>query len=67
MKIDWAEKKMEQGVDEIRKAKRWQAALAAMQGLLACPELEGAPRQFANWAFEYADAMLAAEAGSDND
>ena len=38
------------------------AAIQALQGLLANPETESSdPAKLAQWAFDYADALLAAE------
>jgi hypothetical protein len=34
-------------------------AAKAMQGLLACPKGEGENEKYAQWSYEYADAMLA--------
>lgn len=35
-------------------------AMAALTGLIACPETEGTPSSFSAAAYRYADAMLAA-------
>ena len=34
-------------------------AAMALQGLLACPKGEGENEKYAQWSYEYADAMLA--------
>ena len=38
-------------------------AAKAMQGLVACPGVEGTFEAFARWSYEYADAMLKARDG----
>ena len=35
-------------------------AKAALQGLIACPEVNGTKNELAVWAYEYADAMMKA-------
>lgn len=39
---------------------RDQFAMAALQGLIACETTHGNHEEFAEWAYEYADAMIAA-------
>ena len=39
--------------------RRFQAACAAMQGLLACEDFNGSPEDVAEWAVRNADALLA--------
>ncbi len=39
---------------------RDQFAMAALQGLLSCPQTDGDKESFSEAAYEYADAMLAA-------
>lgn len=34
-------------------------AAAALQGLLAAPDVSGSPEGLAKWAYKYSDAMLA--------
>lgn len=43
-----------------KETKRFLAATAAMQGLLACPETNGNVEGFAKDSVKYADALLAA-------
>lgn len=39
---------------------RDQFAMAALQGLISCEPPRHSHKEFAEWAYEYADAMLAA-------
>lgn len=50
----------QQGVFQPVATLRDQFAMAALTGLLSCEETSGGPDEFAEWSYEYADAMLAA-------